>query len=875
MLVLGLTLYTADTYQQLVSEDRRQSIQSLLKLKTSELTQALFTKQKDFASRILNEDPFLHALATRDIETIETRLKQVFSNSGNIHFKSILLRDPDANLITGVHEYDANPYNGCPVIIDQIAAGRSESRQVTKFTQCTQNNSLMSEVVVATGSPDPVAYIHLIAYLKNELTSIDDEIKLPTIIQDGQNLILYQSPNWQDAKQNNNFSKPVMHTLYGDDNVPGLFISAIYDQSQINQLLESGQINILIVAGGGTFIVLLLILLLLFYSFKPVALVRKSLGKVLNDRFVPINCENLPYEFQDFAVAYNKIIMVLEDASDKHSVAEKDLRSERDFISKTLDSISNSVLVIDSKLVIKLVNPAAEKLLGESEENLKGYSFAKIIIMYTNGSMSHIASLKQLLKKPQQLFKLFYQVNDEVKELEMMASPMVDLESEDVGHVLVFKDVTEDRLLRRKLDYESRHDKLTGLLNRIAFESKFDEMISEIYLSEHKHVFVYINLDNFRMINQSCSVEAGDLLLKQVTEILFRNVRKSDLLARLGGDEFGLFLAYAELENAANTVSDILADICKAGFNWDGVEYPITASAALISFSEIDDEFSEIFSSLTTACYLAKQKGGNQCYRVGDNDIKVQEQHSSLDWVARINKGFVDKRFKLYAQPIEPTGSNDGKQHYEILIRYLAEDDKIVLPVEFLGAAERFNLTEKIDRWVVSEVIHQMAVNPEFKNKIQFSINLSERSVSSSSFHRFLYQILQTDLVDTASFCFDITEAAIVKDVEKSIKFIRKIHALGAKFSLDDFGTGLSSLTHLQQFPVDYLKIDGVFINNILKDDYSSVFVRSITEVGHSLGIKVIAESVESKEMLQKLSEAKVDYLQGSAISKPFPIESI
>lgn len=879
LLAFGLVWYTTETYQQLVFDDHRQSIQNLLKYRTSEISQTLIKKQVKLASRMQIDEGFHQALATGDLESLNAHLKQRLSQSvsstENVHLKSILLRNADASLMAAAYEDDANSYNGCPVIIDQIREGNEQSRQKAKITLCTLNNNLMSEVVVQTGTQESAAYIHIIAYLGDELISIGDEINLPITIMGNRGLKLYQSPSWLEVNQSKNNSTPVLYTLYGDDNVPGLVISSIFDERLLRNQVDSVYFNIIIVAGTATFSTLLLVLLLLFYSFRPIDKVRESLGEVSNDRFVPINVESLRNELRDFALAYNAIILVLEDASLKHEVAERDLRSERDFISKTLDSITDAVLVVNSDRILKLVNPAAENMLGERELDLKGYAFDNIVTFFSNRSLSHIVSWEKLLINPQQLVKLYYQGKDSVKELEMMASPMLDLDREDVGYVLIFKDITEDRMLRRKINYESRHDKLTSLLNRKAFETKFDDMIAESYQSSYQHVLVTINIDHFKVINQSCGNDAGDLLLKQVAKILSQNVRKSDLLSRLGPDEFGLILAYAELSVAADTVNDILANICKTGFNWEDVEYPVTASAALISFSDIEDDFSEVFSRLNSGAMLAKQNGGNQYYLIGDDDIKVQEHQSNLSWVAKINTGFVDKRFELYAQPIVPVDGEKDKLFYEILIRYQDEDGVLIQPVEFLGAAERFNLIEKIDRWVISEAIHWIVKNPELKDKVQLSINISEASIMSSSFHRFLFQILQTDLVDASNFCFEATESSFVKDVEKSVEFIKKLKSLGAKFSLDDFGSGLSSLTHLQQFPLDYLKIDGVYVENILKYDYSTVFVSSITRVGHSMGIKVIAESVESIEIQNKLSESGIDYLQGSIIANPAPLEEI
>jgi Amt family ammonium transporter len=246
-----------------------------------------------------------------------------------------------------------------------------------------------------------------------------------------------------------------------------------------------------------------------------------------------------------------------------------------------------------------------------------------------------------------------------------------------------------------------------------------------------------------------------------------------------------------------------------------------------------------------------------------------------MGWAADINKGLNEKRFKLYTQPIVPLTNLDDRKHCEVLIRYQDEDDTIIRPGEFLGPAERFNLVEKIDRWVISEVMRWLSEHKSSKGDVLFSINLSGRSLGSPSFHNYVEQLLLTENIDASCLCFEITETAAIKDVDKSVKFIEMVKSHGGKFSLDDFGSGLSSFNYLKQFPVDYLKIDGAFIKDILVDAQSYAFVRSITEVGHCLGMKVIAEYVNSRMMLHMLREARVDYLQGYSIGMPEPIENL
>jgi EAL domain-containing protein (putative c-di-GMP-specific phosphodiesterase class I) len=278
---------------------------------------------------------------------------------------------------------------------------------------------------------------------------------------------------------------------------------------------------------------------------------------------------------------------------------------------------------------------------------------------------------------------------------------------------------------------------------------------------------------------------------------------------------------------------------------------------------------------VNTACFLAKQNGGNQYNYIDENDKKVLAQQESMEWVSGIMEGLTNDRFCLYVQPIVAIDQADQHSHYEILIRYRDHEGNIIPPGHFLPSAERYNLIERIDVWVVSTVIQWFQDNPGMDQKIMFSINLSGRSISSQTFHNFLRETLSASNVDMRALCFEITETAVVDNVERSVEFINSIKELGVRFSLDDFGTGLSSFSYLRQFPVDYLKIDGEFVRDITRDDKSYVFVRSMTEVGHCLDMKVIAEFVESDTMFDKLREANVDYAQGNTVGRPAPIGTL
>ncbi len=387
--------------------------------------------------------------------------------------------------------------------------------------------------------------------------------------------------------------------------------------------------------------------------------------------------------------------------------------------------------------------------------------------------------------------------------------------------------------------------------------------------------FAYLDIDQFRTVNETCGSSAGDLLLKQIGSVIKKQVRQSDILSRLSGDEFGIIMPFFEMERALQTIQKIIIDIQHSRFVWNEHDYKVTASIGVMAFGRMSDEYADNYSKVTTACFLAKQNGGNQYHFIDENDEKVLAQQESMEWVSGIMEGFTEDRFCLYIQPIVPIDEAEECDHYEVLIRYRDRGGKIVSPGDFLPPAERYNLIERIDSWVVSKVIRWLEEHPGMDQKVMFSINLSGRSISSQTFHRFLLDSLVATKVDLQALCFEITETAVVDNVERSVEFINSIKQLGVRFSLDDFGTGLSSFSYLKQFPVDYLKIDGEFVRDIIEDDKSYVFVRSMTEVGHCLNMKVIAEFVESDTMFDKLREANVDYVQGYTIGKPVSIDTL
>jgi len=876
-LAYGLAIYSTQVYRQQAIETQVESLQSLLSLESKKAVQDLYDKQKQFALKLQSEGPFKSALEKRDIAKMEAWLGESYSqyqvSAGPVRFKAIIVRSLTGEIFSQSSDDGLNSYGGCPAALESIG-GTLIQLLKPKYSLCSFDEQLFSEVLMPVGIPEPKAYLQVIAYAIDGLKRIEPDTRIPLNIVHGSGVSLYRSTAWVDEADGTHLNPS--HKLFGDDAFLGATISTSFDQKTVTDRLGRTETSFFVITTIATVSALVLVLFLLNRAFMPMNKLRNSVGALLTGKYASIGEEKLPSELKDLVVAYNEMVEGLEIETITRRQIEEKLRSEKDFISTTLDSITNPVIVIDSRDRIKLVNPSAEKLFGDKEAALIDTSIHEVLILYANRQTTRIVDVSQLLSRKLSISSMFfYDPARNIVELEFSASPMIDMEAEDVGFVIILKDVSEDRKLRRKLNYEGSHDQLTGFLNRTAFEQKFENLVTEDSNTTVQHVFAYLDLDQFRTVNETCGSAAGDQLLKQISKIIKKHVRKSDIVSRLSGDEFGIIMPFFEMERALQTIQKIIIEIQHSGFVWNEREYLVTASIGVMSFGRMSDEYAEYFSKVTTACFLAKKNGGNQYHFIDENDEKVMAQQESMEWVSGIMEGFSEDRFCLYVQPIVSIDRDDQHTHYEVLIRYRSPVGAIISPNDFLPPAERYNLIERIDSWVVSNVIAWLQENQAMVGEVMFSINLSGRSIGSQTFHKFLRESLTVSGIDMSLLCFEITETAVVDNVERSVEFINSIKELGVKFSLDDFGTGLSSFSYLKQFPVDYLKIDGEFVRDIIEDDKSFVFVRSMTEVGHCLDMEVIAEFVESDTMFDKLREANVDYIQGYTVGKPVPIQTL
>ncbi|MFT5503309.1 MAG: diguanylate cyclase (GGDEF)-like protein/PAS domain S-box-containing protein [Gammaproteobacteria bacterium] len=472
-------------------------------------------------------------------------------------------------------------------------------------------------------------------------------------------------------------------------------------------------------------------------------------------------------------------------------------------------------------------------------------------------------------------FSEFEFLTEDGTELSSNFVPIFDVNQKVNRLMGITQDVTARNRAQEELSYQASYDALTGLINRSEFERRVERLIASTHQGDGVHALCFLDLDQFKVVNDTCGHIAGDELLRQVGKQLLSSVRNSDTLARLGGDEFGLLLEHCSLDQAQRTANAMLEGINEFRFFWEGLEFRIGVSIGLSEISESTINYTELFRHADAACYMAKELGRNRIHVHKPEDVELSKRHGEMEWVPRINEALEQNRFILYAQSIEPLGEKTDS-HCELLLRMLDENGNIVPPGAFLPAAERYGLIRDIDNWVVETALKLMASHPKFLQQVHLvSINLAGPSVDSIDFLDSVVAKITTLDIDASKICFEITETAAISNLNAARVFISRLRSLGCRFALDDFGSGLSSFRYLKTLPVDYLKIDGMFVKDMIDDPIDYAMVKSINEIGHVMGMKTIAEFVETEEIKNKLIEIGVDCAQGYGIGKPEPFTQL
>ncbi len=569
-----------------------------------------------------------------------------------------------------------------------------------------------------------------------------------------------------------------------------------------------------------------------------------------------------------------RLIGVETDITEQ-KIYEEALFREKESAQITLQSIGDGVVTTDAESLVEYLNPIAEELTGWKLEEAAGRKIDDVFRGFHEETCEPVENPLSVAIRRSRSVKsvrptlLIRRDGNEIY-IESTAAPIRNDRGDVTGAVLVFHDVSESRELNRRLSYHASHDILTGLVNRPEFEARLERALKSAKARETSYALCYLDLDQFKMINDSCGHNAGDALLGQLGALLKSKIRWRDTLARLGGDEFGLLLESCTMDEAMKAAESLKAAVQEHRFNWDDRSFRLGCSIGIVPITPETQDVASLLSAGDSACQAAKSAGRNRIYSYQENDLDLMRRRREMQWAARITSALEESRFELFRMTIQPLQTEEYGMHYEILLRMRDEQGALVSPDLFIAAAERYGITPRIDRWVVETAFRWLVSDTDERERLALcSINLSGQSLVDDDFLPFVIRQFQRSGIDPRKICFEITETSAIASYAQASRFINALKDLGCRFALDDCGTGLSAFGYLKHFPVDFLKIDGSFVKEILHDAIDREMVRSINEIGHLTGKKTIAEYAANTEIITMLKGMGIDYAQGYGISEP------
>jgi len=554
---------------------------------------------------------------------------------------------------------------------------------------------------------------------------------------------------------------------------------------------------------------------------------------------------------------------------------EEALFREKESAQITLQSIGDGVVTTDAEGHVEYLNPVAQELTGWGAEDAIGRPLDDIFRGFDEETCEPLENPLSIAIDRNRALKsvrptLLIRRDGNELYIESTASPIRNDKGDVSGGVLVFHDVSESRELNRRLSYHASHDILTGLVNRREFEVRIDRALKSARARETSYALLYLDLDRFKIINDTCGHQAGDTLLGQLGALLKARIRWRDCLSRLGGDEFAVLLESCSLEEAVRSAEELVTAIDEFKFKWEDRSFKLTASIGVVPITAESVDVGSIMTAADSACQAAKEGGRNRIHCFEENDIDLMRRRREIQWAARINNALEDGRFELFRQTIMPLQESEQGEHYELLLRMRDEAGSLVSPDLFITAAERYGIMPQVDRWVVENAFRWLVSEADERERLSMcSINLSGQSLTDDKFLPFVIEQFHRSGLEASLICFEITETSAIASYAQASRFINALKELGCMFALDDFGTGLASFGYLKHFPVDFLKIDGSFVKEILHDPIDREMVRSINEIGHLTHKKTIAEFAENEEIITMLRGMGVDYAQGYGVSEP------
>jgi diguanylate cyclase (GGDEF)-like protein/PAS domain S-box-containing protein len=543
-----------------------------------------------------------------------------------------------------------------------------------------------------------------------------------------------------------------------------------------------------------------------------------------------------------------------------------------------LQSLAEAIVATNLDGHLTYLNPAAERLLGIGRAQALGRQLEEIVGLVDQNDRKLLTDpVREALGgngNPHNLSRravLLGKASGEERAIELAASPIRDQDGEVSGAVVLLHDVTELRGLHRQMSYQATHDALTGLVNRREFERRLEEAADVARRGEATHMLCYLDLDRFKIVNDSSGHLAGDSMLREVAKLLREAVRDSDTVARLGGDEFGMLLVGCPLDKARQIADDVCRSVAQYRFVWHDRVFNIGVSVGLIEIGREAGSVEQLLAAADSACYVAKKEGAGRVSVYSARDEALARNSGEIEWLQKLQGAIKEERFALYYQPIVAAygGESDGPS-MEVLLRMLDESGQEIPPGDFVPSAERFRLMASVDRWVVQTTLQALARNAfQLARDRSVAINISGQTLGDPQFLEFVVELLDSTGVLPEQVCFEISESAVIGNLEHARRFVGVLHGMGCKFTIDDFGSGVGSFSSLKNLELDYLKLDGSFMRNLSRDSVNQTMVTAMIKLARTLNFKIIAEQVEDSAALDAARKMGVDYVQGFVIARP------
>ncbi len=598
----------------------------------------------------------------------------------------------------------------------------------------------------------------------------------------------------------------------------------------------------------------------------------------ISQRLYQTVSDSLKFRFDNFDLlkrliqAKEQLEQRVTERTEALTLANDALHQEKELFQVTLASIGDAVITTDSSGKITYLNPIAELFTGWRNQDANGTPLQQVFNILdattrkpVRDPLAEHLSKSGNIKDHQECLLIRRDMQQWI--IDYSVAPIQNEQKKVIGAVLTFRDVTEQRRLTQKLAYQAAHDSLTGLLNRKEFEARLGKILASTRKND-THALLYLDLDQFKIINDSCGHSAGDELLRKVTALLYSKLRTRDTLARLGGDEFGIILEHCPQNEAlqvANTLRELVQNL---RYQCQNKTFTIGISIGLLPITHANKDLVNTLNAADSACYAAKDQGRNRVHVYQTADML--KRPGEIQWLPRIQQAMAEQRLYLYFQPIRAiSGKNDLEEHGEILLRLKDEQGQLIMPGAFLPSAERYDQMLMIDRWVVEQSFKLLKSLAHHPSNVVYTINLSAQALGNADFLNFTVDSIKTSKINPASICFEITEQNALAHLIHAMHFIATIKELGCRFSMDNFGGGVSSFGYLKNIPLDYLKIDGQLVKDMLTDPVDHAMVESINHIGHVMRLKTIAGWVENAQTFQLLKNIGIDYAQGFWLAKP------